>query len=293
MRELDVWLKDGPLLLDGAWGTELQKRGLEPGETPDLWNLTRPADVAAVAQAYVDAGSRVILTNTFRANVIALRETSGADKVNELNAAGVRISREAAEGRALVFASIGPSGKMLLSGEVTPEELEVAFRHQAAALAENGANALLVETMTDIEEGRIAVRAAVCTGLPVIASFVFDTGKNKDRTMMGSTPEQVCEAMLREGASIVGANCGVGIEGFLSVCGRLRQASGRPVWIKANAGLPEVVDGKVHYAATPEQFASHAAAMVEAGAGFLGGCCGTSPDFIRALGATLPSCASS
>ena len=139
----------GPALTDGAWGTQLQARGLAPGETPDLWNLTQPDRVAEVARAYVEAGSQIILTNTFGGNRFRLAEAGAADRAGEINEAGARISRQAAGNRALVFASIGPSGKMLLSGDVTAEELFAAFAEQSEALARGGADALVVETMAD------------------------------------------------------------------------------------------------------------------------------------------------
>lgn len=277
----------GPVLVDGAWGTELQARGLEPGACPDAWNLTRPEAVAEVARAYVEAGSRVILTNTFRANRIALAPEGLATSVAEINRAGARISKSAAGGSALVFASIGPSGKLLLSGEVTEEDLAAAFTEQARALAEGGADALLVETMADLEEARIAVAAARSTGLPVVASMVFDCGKNKDRTMTGVTPEQAAAGLGAAGADVIGANCGNGIAGYVPVCRRLRGATNLPIWIKANAGMPELIDGRAAYRTTPQEFASHVAALIEAGATFIGGCCGTGPAFIRAIGGAL------
>lgn len=291
MSVLLEWLADGPLLTDGAWGTELQKLGLAPGDSADAWNLDHPRHVASVAQAYVDAGSRVILTNTFRANAIALAASGLAGRVSAINRAGVEISRAAAAGKALVFASIGPSGKVLASGEVSEEDLAAAFAAQVDALAAAGPDALLLETFSDIGEARIAIRAARQAGLPVIASFAFDSGKNRDRTMMGATPEQVAQAAVEEGASAIGANCGNGIEQFLSVCRRLRAASDLPVWIKPNAGLPELVNGEIRYSQSPAEFAAHAPALLAAGASFLGGCCGTGPEFIRSLRGHLSLCA--
>jgi len=274
----------GPVLTDGAWGTQLQARGLAPGEVPDLWNLTRPDKVAEVARAYVVAGSQIILTNTFGANRLRLTEGGCADRVGEINEAGARISHEAANNRALVFASIGPSGKMLMNGDVTEEELSAAFVEQAAALARGGADGLVVETMQDLAEAKIAIAAAKATGLPVVASMVFDSGKDKDRTMMGTTPEQAAAGLLEAGADVIGANCGQGIAGFVRICARLKAAAdGHPVWIKANAGLPQMRDGKPVYATTAAEFARQVPAVLGAGAGFIGGCCGTSPEFIREL----------
>lgn len=281
---LSELLRNGPVVTDGAWGTQLQARGLGVGDFPDSWNLTHPKKVAEVAQAYVNAGSRVILTNTFGANRIRLAENGLADQADAINRAGVEISRSAAKpAGAFVFASIGPTGKLLMTGDVSPEEMLAVFQEQAVALAGAGADALVVETMSDPEEAKIAVQAAKSTGLPVVACMVFDSGKDKDRTMMGNTPEQVAQLMTEAGADVIGANCGQGIAGFVTICQRLRAATDRPIWIKGNAGLPQMVDGKTTYKETPETFSSHAPALLAAGASFLGGCCGTSPDFIAAL----------
>jgi len=280
-------LVGGPVLTDGAWGTQLQERGLQAGECPDAWNLLYPERVEQVARAYVEAGSQVILTNTFRANRLALERYGLAERTADINRAGVEISRRAAAGKALVFASIGPSGRMLVAGETTEDELVATFREQARALAEAGADAIVVETMADLTEARLAVTAALDTGLPVVASMVFDSGRNKDRTMMGVTPEQAARDLSAVGAHVIGANCGQGIVGYVEICRRLHAATDRPIWIKPNAGLPEMVEGKAVYRVTPAEFASYVPALLEAGASFVGGCCGTTPDFIRAIASTL------
>ena len=276
-------LTQAPIVTDGAWGTELQARGLGTGEFPDLWNLTHPELVGEVARAYVEAGSRIILTNTFGANRIRLGQEAAADKIEEINRRGVELSLEAAGGVSRVFASIGPSGKMLLSGDISREELQSAFDEQARALAKAGAHGLVIETMSNLEEARLAVAAARETGLPVVACMVFDSGKAKDRTMMGQTPAQVAAALSEAGADVIGANCGQGIAGFVSICRRLHAATDRPIWIKANAGLPTMVAGKPQYQVTPEEFATFVPELLAAGASFIGGCCGTSPEFIRAV----------
>jgi methionine synthase I (cobalamin-dependent) len=277
----------GPVITDGAWGTELQARGLGLGDFPDAWNLTHPDRVGEVARAYVEAGSQVILTNTFGANRIRLGEQPSAGSVAEINLRGVEISLEAANGRARVFASIGPTGKLLMSGEVTAEELRAAFAEQARALAQARPDGLVVETMSDLEEAKLAVSAARETGLPVVACMVYDSGKDKDRTMMGTTPEQAAQALAEAGADVIGANCGQGIAGFLAICRRLHAATDRPVWIKANAGLPTMVDGRAKYSATPDEFAGYIPELIKAGASFVGGCCGTRPDFIAAISRCL------
>jgi len=285
MSKLEKWLSAGPLITDGAWGTQMQALGLPPGVLPDAWNLERPDRVESVARAYVEAGSQVILTNTFRSNRITLEEAGLAGQLEAINRAGVEISRRAASDRALVFASIGPTGKLLMNGEVSRDDVAVAFAAQAHALAAAGADALLVETMSDLEEAGLALSAAKSTGLPVIVSFAFDSGKNKDRTMMGATPESAARAMESAGADAVGANCGAGIERFVPVCQRLRAATSLPLWIKANAGLPEMREGAMVYSTPASVFASYLPALIAAGAAFIGGCCGTTPEFIRALAA--------
>jgi methionine synthase I (cobalamin-dependent) len=273
-----------PWITDGAWGTELQKRGLPPDRCPDAWNLSNPDAVSEVAQAYVYAGSQIILTNTFRANAVALAGAGLAARVREINTAGVRLSRQAAGDSARVFASMGPSGKMLVTGETDERSLFTAFLAQAEALASEGPDALLLETFSDLAEASIALRAARTTGLPVVVSFAFDSGKNKDRTMMGVAPEQAAARMAEAGATAIGSNCGIGIQAAAAVCRRLRAAGNLPVWMKPNAGLPELgPGGEVVYRSTPQEFASHAAQLRDSGARFIGGCCGTTPDFIRAL----------
>jgi len=288
---LHDFLARAPIVADGAWGTELQKRGLGLGECPDEWNLSHPDEVGEVAQSYCDAGSRVILTNTFRANAISLAAHGLAGRVIEINRTGVLISKKAAaSSSSAVFASIGPSGKMLASQDVTEEELFAAFAVQAGALAAGGADALLLETFSELEEALIALRAAKNTGLPVIVSFAFDSGKNKDRTMMGVTPERAAQAMSDAGADAVGANCGVGIDQLTGVCRRMRAVTDLPLWMKPNAGLPVVTDGVIEYRTTPDEFASSIPLLRDAGATFVGGCCGTNPEFIRASAARLGSC---
>jgi 5-methyltetrahydrofolate--homocysteine methyltransferase len=236
----------------------------------------------------VTAGSDVILTNTFGANRIRLAENGLAECAAEINQRGVEISRVAAGKQAAVFASIGPSGKLLLSGEISADDLQAAFEEQARALAKAGATGLVIETMSDLEEAKLAVAAARTTGLPVVACMVFDSGAKKDRTMMGTTPEQVAEALAASGADVIGANCGQGIAGFAAICQRLHAATDRPIWIKANAGLPRLVNGRAVYSTTPEDFAGHVPELINCGASFIGGCCGTNPDFISAIRRCLP-----
>jgi methionine synthase I (cobalamin-dependent) len=276
-------VSEQPVITDGAWGSQIQTLGLKPGECPDVWNLENPDAIGQVAASYVVAGSRIILTNTFGANRIMLERHGLSDKATAINRAGAMISRKAAQDSAFVFGSIGPTGKMVFSGEVTEQELGEAFDEQARALAEGGVHGIVIETMSELAEARIALMSAQATGLPVVVSMTYDSGKNYERTMMGIAPEQAAEELTVAGADVIGANCGMGTEYIVSICTRLRSATNLPLWIKPNAGLPEVINGKVTYNSTPEEFAGYALKIKEAGAIFLGGCCGTHPGYIRAL----------
>jgi len=276
-------VKDAPVILDGGWGTQLYAAGLPAGECPDLWNLSHAECVADVARGYVAAGSRIILTNTFRANRIALASYDAAAQAVEINRAGASISRAAAGNQARVFGSIGPCGKMLIAREVTEDEVLNAFTEQARALADAGVDGIVIETMSSLAEAKLALAAARATDLPVVACMVFDSGKDKDRTMMGETPEQAAAELSAAGADAIGANCGVGIDHYIAICRRFHAATDKPLWIKPNAGLPEFSHGTVTYRTDAATFAARARVLAAEGAHFIGGCCGTTPEFIQAL----------
>lgn len=276
-------IQNGPVVTDGSWGTQMHKRGLKRGQSPDSWNLSHPEQVEDVARQYVDAGSQIILTNTFGASRLSLSNYKLGDKVVDINSAGVRISKRAAGERVRVFASIGPTGRMLVTGETTEAELREVFEEQADAQAQAGADGIIIETMIDIDEARIAAQAAKRTGLPVIVSMVFDSGEHKDRTMMGNSPEEFAAEIQKIGVDGLGANCGQGIEAFLPICRRLRQATDLPLWMKPNAGLPEVVDDSVVFRTTPAEFVKYVPGLIRAGANFIGGCCGTDQKFVKAI----------
>jgi methionine synthase I (cobalamin-dependent) len=251
--------------------------------------LTHPDRVEIVAHAYVEAGSQVILTNTFGATRSRLASHGLSDKTVAINKAGVEISKRAAAGRALVFASMGPAGKLLASGSTSLEEPGATYAEQPDALAQAEADALLLETFTDLEEVGAAISACKKTGLPVIASLVFDSGVLRDRTIMDATYGDIVAALAAAGADVIGANCGRGIDGLISITKRLRAVTTLPLWIKASAGLPEIVAGRIIYPAMPEFFADKAQEVINAGATFIGGCCGTNPSFIAAIAKKAPA----
>jgi len=283
-----TWKKGTVLVADGAWGTELFKRGLMQGCPPDEWNLTHPEIIREVTKEYLDAGADIILTNTFGANRFRLEPHGLAGRVNEINAAGVALARGVVGDRALVAGDVGPSAKFLSLGEVSSEELYDAFAEQARALAGAGADWIVVESMTDVEEMALAVKASVETGrLPVVASMTYNRTPKGYRTMMGNTPETCVARAEQAGASVIGANCGTGIEDYVPLAPLLRRVTSLPLWVKANAGIPQIVAGKVAYPLTAEQYASYVPALVSAGVDVIGGCCGTDPWFIREVAGKL------
>lgn len=282
-------LKNSPVITDGAWGTMLQRLGLGIGECADHWNLLFPDRVEEVGRAYVKAGSQIILTNTFRSNRISLKQFNLENKIVEINRKGVELSRKAADDTAVVFASIGPSGKLLMMGEVSEPDLEGAFAEQAQTVAKAGAHGIVLETFSDLAELKTAVRAARKTGLPVVACMVFDSGKDNSHTMMGISPEQAAKALTALRVDVVGANCGRGIKDFPKICSRLSRSTHLPIWVKPNAGTPELIDGQPVYKTNPEEFAGQVPELVKAGADFVGGCCGTDPDFVKAIPVKLNS----
>jgi methionine synthase I (cobalamin-dependent) len=280
---IEKLIKEGTVVTDGSWGTQLQNRGLKRGECPDSWNLSHPERVEEVAGQYVEAGSQIILTNTFGGNRLSLGRFNLGDKAVAINTAGVEISKKAAGNRASVFASIGPTGKMLLTKETTEEELQNVFEEQADAQARAGADGIIVETMIDITEAGIAAKAAKRTGLPVIASMVFDSGVGQDTTLMGVTPEAAVEEFVKIGVDGVGANCGQGIEGYIPICRRMREVTDLSIWIKPNAGLPEIIDEETIFYTTAAEFVNFVPDLIEAGADFIGGCCGSDQSFVSAI----------
>jgi 5-methyltetrahydrofolate--homocysteine methyltransferase len=280
-------LRGGSILVsDGAWGTFLYRKGLGKGECPELWCVERPAEVRDIASSYLAAGSDMVETNSFGGTSIRLAGHGLASRAAELNEAAARISREAAGDSRRVIASVGPTGKFLLMGDVSAEQMYDSFAEQAEALARGGADAICVETMMDAEEAAVAVRAAkAASGLEVICTFTFDRTLQGDfRTMTGLSPEAAAAAALDAGADIVGANCGNGFAGMIEVVKAMRPAArGAPIMVQANAGLPVNVDGVDTYPESPEDMAALVPALLDAGASIVGGCCGTTPAHIAAI----------
>lgn len=287
MKTITQEIQSGKLMVsDGAWGTFLQQMGLQPGECPESWNLKYPERVLEIAQSYIDAGSDMIETNSFGGNAFKLSMFGLEDKAYEINEAAARISRKAAGPDRHVLGSIGPTGKMLMMGDVTYNQLYEAFKTQAMGLEAGGADALVVETMTDLEEATAAVKACRDnTSCEVICTMTFDKSPDGSFfTMMGVSPADLVPAMIDAGANIIGANCGNGMENMIGIVNEIRKIDPEiPVLVHANAGAPVYKNGETVFLETPDQMAQFVPLLIDAGANIIGGCCGTTPDHIRKI----------
>ena len=277
----------GPILADGAMGTMLFANGLQFGDPPETWNLSHPDVVRRIQRGYLNAGSRIVMTNTFGGNRLRLGLHGLADRVDELNRTAVILLRaevEAAGGTALIAGDIGPTGEIVAPlGTLDYDEAVDVFREQAASLIAGGVDLIWIETMSHLSEIGAAIRGArrASAGIPIIATMTFDT---RGHTMMGVSPEQAVEALLAWGADAVGGNCGNGPDELLPVIARMRAAAPDAVLVaKSNAGMPELVDMRAVYRADPAAMAEYAVQMREAGATIVGACCGSSPDHLRAM----------
>lgn len=280
-------LKNGEIIIsDGALGTMLQAAGLEPGICPETWNIDFPDRIEAIARAYAEAGSEAVETNTFGANRFKLSHYGFQDRVREFNRAAVEITRRAIGPDKIVLGSVGPTGVILMMGEVTEIELYDGFKEQVIALAEAGADVICIETMTALDEAILAIRAArENTDLEIICAMTFDKTIQGDfRTMMGVSPEEMTHALKAAGADIIGTNCGNGMENMIPIVEQIRDADPDiPILVHANAGKPHYHEGKNTFDETPEITASYIPGLIKAGATCIGGCCGTTPDHIAQI----------
>ncbi|MEJ2580667.1 MAG: homocysteine S-methyltransferase family protein [Acidobacteriota bacterium] len=271
---------------DGAWGTQLMARGLTPGECPESINLESPEVLAEIAELYLHAGADLITTNTFGGSPLNLGAHGLEDRTEEVNRRAVEVLAQAVGERAYVSASVGPTGKILAPyGDTEPEIVADAFGSQIGALIAAGADIICIETMIDLREAELAVRAAraVSTDIPVIATMTFESTPRGFFTPMGTTVDQACRSLVGAGADIVGSNCGNGIEKMVEIAREFTGHTSVPVIIQSNAGLPENRGGELVYPESPEFMAERVGSLVELGVRIIGGCCGTTPEHIRAI----------
>ncbi|HOL66244.1 MAG TPA: homocysteine S-methyltransferase family protein, partial [bacterium] len=285
----DFLARRKPVLLDGATGTYLSRLGFN-GLTPELACLTRPELVEKVHQDYVAAGARIILTNTFGANHLALGRKGLAGELERLNVAAVALAKGVKKKAPyiLVAGDMGPAGELLEPfGSARPEKLLACFRQQARILSEEGVDFFLLETFSDVAEAALACQAVrEVSSLPLVVSFTLQAGKQY-RTMMGQSLRELASWAEKENLAALGFNCGLGSSQMVEVALQTSRLTSLALWFKPNAGLPVLQQGKTVYPETPEEFSSNCLKIVAAGACFLGGCCGTGPEHIKFLAGQL------
>ena len=286
-----VIASEGPILADGGMGTTLFSRGLEQGMVPELWNVEHPEEIRGIHGDYIRAGAQIILTNSFGGNRIRLSLHGVKDRVVELNRIAARLARAEAdtvEHPVVVGGSIGPTGSLLAPlGALTFDQAQAAFKEQAGALVEGGVDVLWIETMLDLEEVRAAVEGCrvVAADVPIVATMTFDS---HGHTAMGVSPQDAVKALAEFNLVAIGANCGNGPEEIEAVIEKMYATNPEVVLIaKSNAGAPRLEDGQPKYDATPESMADHALKVQRLGARIIGGCCGSTPDHIRAMSSAL------
>jgi methionine synthase I (cobalamin-dependent) len=288
MNKLEKLLSSSAAVLaDGAMGTMLFESGLGPGDSPQVWNTTHPELIRAVHRAYLQAGSQLLLSNSFGSNRFRLSRHGLQSQVAELNMAGAALLRaeiDAAGDQALAAGDVGPSGELMAPlGTLRYADAVEAFSEQAAALISGGVDLIWIETMSAVQEVKAAIDGVrrISADVPIIVTMTFE---KHGRTMMGVSPEQAWKELRDMGIAALGGNCGTGPEELLNVIGALRMlAPDLPLIFKPNAGIPVLADGKTMYSATADTMALAAQMAVEAGARIVGTCCGSTPDHIRAM----------
>ncbi len=283
---LDRLSRGDVLVGDGAMGTMLFEQGLQTGECPERWNLDHPEVLEEIARLYCRAGADLVETNTFGGSPLKLAQYELDKRTEELNVRAVRAVRAGVGDQAYISGSCGPTGRMLKPhGDIDPEDMTASFERQIKALAAESVDLICIETMTDLTEATLAIKAAkdVAPSLPVCASMTFDPTPRGFYTVMGVTIEQAARGLADAGADIIGSNCGNGINNMVTIAGEFRQHTDRPLIIQSNAGLPELQDGRVVYNESPEFMAEKARLLLDAGVAIIGGCCGTTPAHIAAF----------
>ena len=283
-RLLEI-LKSKTVIFDGGMGSMLIARGLGPGESPETWNLEKPKTVAEVQRLYYEAGSDVVHTNSFGGNPVKLADRGLADQTERINRRAAEITKSVCPAGKLAAGDLGPTGKFMTPlGDLDPQEAEQGYRRQAEALLAGGADLISIETMFSLEEALAAVRGAKSIGdVFVIASLTYNLMKKGFFTLMGEGVANAVKALEEAGADAIGSNCSLGSAEMIELTAAIRAATRKPILIQPNAGKPLAVDDAVVYQQTPAEFAADGLRIKAAGADMIGGCCGTTPEFIRGL----------
>lgn len=274
------------LVADGAMGTMLFARGLKPGEPPESVNLKNPEILEEIAQVYLDAGAEIIQTNTFGASPLKLSDYGLEDKTEEINRIAVERVRKVVGEKAYVSGSCGPSGKLLKPfGDTEPEEIYKSFKQQIKSLIKAGINIICIETMTDLNEATLAIKAvkSISSEIPIMVTMTFDETPRGFYTIMGISIKDAVVGLQKAGADIIGSNCGNGIENMIKIAREFKKLTVLPIIIQSNAGIPEMKEGKLIYSETPEFFGKKTKELIDVGVSIIGGCCGTTPEHIRTI----------
>jgi 5-methyltetrahydrofolate--homocysteine methyltransferase len=274
------------LVADGAMGTMLFQKGLQSGDCPELLNLTKPEILIEIAQLYFEAGSDIIQTNTFGGSPLKLSDYGLEDKSEEINSNAVECAKKGIRDKAYISGSCGPSGKLLKPyGDTDPNVLDNSFEKQIRSLSNAGVDIICIETMTDLYEAIIAVKATknIAPDIPVVASMTFDKIPKGYFTIMGVSIEDAIKGLENAGVDIIGSNCGNGIDNMIDIANQMKEYSDKPILIQSNAGMPENNDGKIIYPESPSYFEDKTLELIEAGVSIIGGCCGTTPEHVKAI----------
>lgn len=284
MKNILERLKNSKILVgDGAMGTMLFQKGLKPGEPPESVNLKNPEYLEKIAQAYLDAGADIIETNTFGGSPLKLSDYGLNDKTEKINRVAVERVRKVVGNKAFVSGSVGPSGKILKPyGDTDPEDIFLSFERQMRSLINSGVDLLCIETMTDLHEATLAVKAVkkFSSDIPIMATMTFDETPRGFYTIMGVCIRDAVIGLTEAGADIIGSNCGNGIENMIKIAHEFKKLTTLPIIIQSNAGIPAMKEGKLTYSETSEFFGEKAKELIDAGVSIIGGCCGTTPEYI-------------
>ncbi|MEA3500293.1 MAG: homocysteine S-methyltransferase family protein [Candidatus Marinimicrobia bacterium] len=287
MKNILERIKNGEILVgDGAIGTQIQKYYSGDISVPELLNVEAPGIIERIAKEYFQAGADLIETNTFGGSGMKLADSQNSKRLEELNSAGVEIVKKITNGKSYISGSVGPSGKMLEPmGDGNPEEIKNGFKKQVKVLIESGVDVICIETMIDLEEAVLAVNATreVSKSIPIITTMTFNKTPRGFFTIMGNNIESVSETLEKAGADIIGSNCGNGFEKMVEIAKEFKEHSDLPIIIQSNAGQPVNKNGKIIYLESPEFFAEKTEELIEIGVSVIGGCCGTTPEHIKAM----------